>query len=83
MHNRRGETLIDLLITLSGVVGSAVIPIVLLRTTPLPKWVCFIVGIPVGAVVGWLTVAALLFTVWLVLLFPLETFRKWRQSLPK
>ena len=55
---RRGATLVDILMTISGIVGCIAVTILLKEMTPLPFWACFVIGFPTGLIVGWLGGAA-------------------------
>lgn len=50
---RRGETLIDFLMTMSGVVGAIAVGVFLKRMTPLPFWACILIALPTGMIAGW------------------------------
>ena len=55
MHDRRGETLIDLLMsTVLPIVGGITAGLLLRSFTSLPFWACLLIGIPVGTVTAWL-----------------------------
>lgn len=52
---RRGETLLDFAVTMSGMLGAGIMPVILIKTTTFPIWASFLIGIPSGTIVGWLT----------------------------
>lgn len=55
MKRRSGETVIDwLMSTVIPIVGAVAAIVTLLQCTTLPKWACFILGLPLGTIGGWL-----------------------------
>lgn len=59
---RRGETLIEVLMTyVVPVIGMSVLIAVLRHFTALPFWACALIGIPVGTIAAWLLVLGALY----------------------
>lgn len=54
-RRRRGETVVELLAgTVVPVVGSVAAGVILAETTSMPRWACYLIGVPVGTLGGWL-----------------------------
>jgi tetrahydromethanopterin S-methyltransferase subunit E len=61
---RQGKTLIEFLMDfVAPVVGGVMVGLALRATTSLPTWGCVLISLPVGAIIGWITMLALLLVV--------------------
>ena len=80
MHRRRGETLIDMLMTVViPIVGGIAGSLVLSHFTPLPFWTCILLGIPLGTIAAWLLFLGLAIAFSLLVLRPLEIVHERRK----
>ena len=75
MQQRRGETLIDFVMSLSGVLGAAVMIAILSQATSLPKWACFVIGLPLGMIAAWLSMFVLFGAVLFLIFSPVALIR--------
>ena len=64
---RTGETLIELLMgVVAPIVGGIGTMVLLQELTPLPRWLCFLIGLPVGTILGWIAMMTIIIAVGLV-----------------
>lgn len=76
MTNRRGETLIDIVMgTVLPIVGGIAGTLFFRQVTSLPTWGCFLLGLPLGTVVAWAAFVALAY----VVVVPAEKWSEWRR----
>ncbi|TWU50701.1 hypothetical protein Poly51_39940 [Rubripirellula tenax] len=81
MQNRRGETLIDLLMsTVLPIVGGITAGLVLKSFTSLPFWACLLIGIPVGTVTAWALFVGVAFLFHKAIAEPLAASRERRRQ---
>ncbi len=53
------KTLIELLMeVVAPIVGGIAVALVLRTLTPLPTWACVLIALPIGTVLGWVTMIA-------------------------
>jgi hypothetical protein len=63
-YERRGETVIELLMTyVAPVVGGIIASVILIQLTGWPQIVCIAIGLPVGTILGWIVLVGLLVTI--------------------
>ena len=63
-YERRGETVIELLMTyVAPVVGGITAAVLLIQLTGWPLIICIAIGLPVGTILGWIVMIGLFMTI--------------------
>ncbi len=63
-YERRGETVIELLMTyVAPVVGGIMASVILIQLTGWPRIVCIAIGLPLGTILSWIVLIGLLVTI--------------------
>ena len=67
-RTRTGETLVEFLMgAVAPIIGGIATIGILQKLTSFPSWLCFLIGLPVGTILGWITMFALIISVGFVL----------------
>ena len=75
-NERRGETLHEvLMVYVAPVVSGAIATLILSTTTTLPKWSCFVLGLPIGTILGWIGMIGI-GMLWTVIVSKLRTAKR-------
>ena len=60
---RNGKTVIELLMEIvAPIAGGITVAMTLKSWTTMPTWACILIALPVGTILGWVTILGVLFT---------------------
>jgi hypothetical protein len=63
-HRRTGETFVEFLMgVVAPIVGGIATIVMLQKFTSFPSWLCFLVGLPVGTILGWIAMLTVIIAV--------------------